>query len=52
MRLSNEELSNIYGGAITASLINALSRAISTTLNLGQVIGSAIRRVLSKNYCK
>lgn len=52
MRLDNEELSYINGGAITASLLNALSRAISTTLNLGQVIGSAIRRVFSKKYCK
>ena len=51
MKLNNYELKNIEGGAITASLLNALSRAISTTLNLGQVIGSAIRRVFSKNYC-
>lgn len=52
MRLSNKELLEIKGGAITASLLNALSRAISTTLNLGQVIGSAIRRAISKSYCK
>lgn len=52
MRLSNQELREINGGAITASLLNAISRAISTTLNLGQVIGSAIRRAFSKNYCK
>lgn len=52
MKLTKKELHSISGGAITASLLNALSRAISTTLNLGQVIGSAIRRALSKNYCK
>ena len=52
MRLSNQELYEINGGAVTASLLNAISRTISTALNLGQIIGSAIRRAFSKKYCK
>ena len=51
MKLTNEELYNLKGGGITASLLNAISRTISTMLNLGQVIGSAIRRVMSKKSC-
>jgi len=51
MKLEDNELLKIYGGGITASLLNAVSRTISTMLNLGQIIGSAIRRVISKKAC-
>ena len=50
--LTNEELINIKGGGITATLINSLSRLIDTLLNLGQVVGSSIRRSISKKTCK
>lgn len=51
MKLSEEELNKIYGGAISAALLNAFSRAISTILELGRTVGSSIRRFYSKNYC-
>lgn len=51
MILNVEELNEIYGGAVSASLLNAFSRAITTILGLGRTVGSAIRRIYSKNYC-
>lgn len=51
MVLSENELIEVTGGGVSASLLNALSRAITTSLSLGQIIGSAIRRVFSKKYC-
>lgn len=51
MKLSEQELTSIYGGAISASLLNAFSRAMTTILELGRTVGSAIRRLYSKNYC-
>ena len=53
MKLEEKELYNINGGGITinATLINAFARAISTVLDLGRTVGSAIRRLYSKNYC-
>jgi hypothetical protein len=50
MKLKNEELYKIQGGA-SATLLNAFSRAVSTILELGRTVGSAIRRAYSKNYC-
>lgn len=51
MKLSEQELKKIYGGAISASLLNAFSRAMSTILELGRTVGSSIRRLYNKNYC-
>lgn len=54
MRLSNTELYLVRGGAlnISASFLNAISRTISTLLSLGQVIGSTIRRAISRKVCR
>ncbi len=52
MKLKEQELYTISGGiAINATLINAFARAISTVLDLGRTVGSAIRRLYTKNYC-
>jgi len=53
MILNKEELLQINGGgvAITATLINALARGITTILNLGKTIGSAIRMGTSGKVC-
>lgn len=50
--LSNDEMMNIVGGGITATLLNAVSRLVSTVLNLGQTIGSSLRRITSNSVCK
>ena len=50
--LNNKELMNIDGGAaITASLLNAASRALSTIMGIGRSLGSAIRRSINGSVC-
>lgn len=51
MKLSENELINIQGGGTTASFLNAAARAVNTVLDLGRTVGSAIRRIYSKNFC-
>ena len=51
--LTNKELMEIDGGAVfSASLLNAASRAISTLMELGRNLGSAIIRVIYGSTCK
>lgn len=51
MKLNEMELYKINGGAISATFLNAIARAINTILNLGRTLGSSIRRIYNKNYC-
>lgn len=51
IKLNKKQLLEVTGGAITASFINALSRGISTFLDLGRSIGSAIRRAVTGKIC-
>lgn len=51
MRLKNNELIDINGGAITATWLNSCSRFISLVIEVGKMIGSSIRRTITKNYC-
>jgi len=50
--LKNEELILIKGGGITSTFLNSLSRFMDTLYNLGQSVGSSLRRIVSKNVCK
>lgn len=49
--LTKEELQKIYGGAISATLLNAFIRGINTILEVGRSLGSAIRRIIAKDAC-
>ena len=50
--IEKTELFTISGGAsITGTLINSLTRAITTILELGRSLGTAIRRVSGNNIC-
>ena len=50
--LSKKELYQIIGGInITAALLSAIAKGITTIMNLGQTLGSSIRRLFKKNYC-
>lgn len=51
MNLNNNELKNIVGGSITASMLGYIVRGINSLLDLGRSLGSAIRRVQSGNLC-
>ncbi len=53
VELRKEELLDVVGGAtISATLINAVTRAITVIIDLGKSLGSAIRRTISGNVCK
>lgn len=51
MEIKKEEMKNIVGGAISYSLINAVSKLITTLYELGKSTGSAIRRITKNSYC-
>ena len=52
MKLKENELILITGGAITGTLINAVVRLINSVIDIGKMVGSTIRRIVSnKNYC-
>lgn len=50
--LNNNELILVKGGGITATMLNSLSRFMDTLYNLGQAVGSSLRRIISKKTCK
>lgn len=50
-QLKKEELTIVKGGGISYSMLNAITKAVSTIFSLGQAVGSALRRVKTKNYC-
>ena len=50
--LNKYELLEISGGAgVTAAFLNAVARTISTVVDVGRSLGSAIRRLASGNVC-
>ena len=51
MKLSKNELLSITGGNLTATMINALARGAGLLFEIGQAIGSAIRRAITKTSC-
>lgn len=51
MKLNNDVLIKVYGGAWDASLLNAAVRFIGSLIEIGRMIGSSIRRAISRNAC-
>lgn len=51
MKLHSQELLEIKGGAITATLLNALARVVNSIIEIGKMVGSSIRRISTKTYC-
>lgn len=53
IELNNKELLNIDGGAnwFSAAFLNAASRALSTLMDLGRSLGTAIRRTINGSIC-
>ena len=49
--MKNSELINITGGAISSTLLNSLARLIGVFFEIGQVVGSSIRRIKNNNKC-
>lgn len=51
MKIKKSELLNIYGGSVSATLINAFVKGFSVIVDLGKALGSAIRRAVSGKTC-
>lgn len=51
MKLNKEEMLKIDGGAFTSAMLNAITKAVNTLYELGRQTGSALRRIMKKNYC-
>lgn len=54
MKLNNEEMLEVYGGAtssVSTTLLNSISRLVTTILDLGRTIGSFIYRYQHNDYC-
>ena len=53
IEIKREEMLNITGGAnyLSASFLNAVSRAITTLVDLGRSLGTSIRRSISGKVC-
>ena len=43
---------NLWGGAFSAALLTGVISAFKNLYDLGRSIGSALRRVIDKNYCQ
>lgn len=51
--MKTEELVNVKGGAsINTSVVNSVVKAISTAMEFGRTVGSAIRRAISGTRCR
>ncbi len=50
--LDKNQLMEVTGGTITATLLNAIVRGASVFLDVGRSMGSAIRRFFSGKVCK
>ena len=49
--LREAEMQNITGGSIASPLINAITKAITSVYSLGRSTGSALRRLVTGQYC-
>lgn len=47
----SQMLSYVGGGAVSASLVNAINSIVRTFYGVGQNLGSTFRRLISRNYC-
>ena len=51
MKLDQEQLKKVDGGAITSAMLNAITKAVNTIYELGRATGSAIIRLVKKASC-
>ena len=51
MILEERECKKIKAGSISGNLISALTKVLSSILDIGRACGSALRRIASKNSC-
>lgn len=51
IKLTDNQLKEINGGAITSTLINAIVKGFSLIIEIGKSLGSSIRRATSGKFC-
>ena len=51
MKVDDKELLYVFGGGISATILNYFSTAVKTIYSIGQGFGGAIRRIASNNLC-
>ena len=50
--MTDNELKEIKGGVgFSATVVNAMIRGVTFTLELGRTLGTIIRRKMTNNYC-
>lgn len=49
--MENNELKEVYGGAVSATLINSAVKLFTFALEIGRALGSAIRRSVKRVAC-
>lgn len=49
--MENIELKKVYGGAISATLINSVVKLFTFALEVGRALGSSIRRSVKRVAC-
>jgi len=50
-KLTNKEMTELYGGAITGAFLSSIIKGINIILELGRSLGSAIRRGSGGKLC-
>lgn len=50
-KLEEKELYEINGGTVSGTFITALTSAGKFIYNIGQTLGSSIRRIVGGSYC-
>ena len=48
--LTNKELNLVIGG-VSGAVLSSIIKGASVILELGRSLGSAVRRMMTKNYC-
>ena len=51
MKIKDNELVKVFGGALSASFLQYMSNAFKTVYSIGQDFGSALRRIATRNVC-
>ena len=52
IKLKDDEMRKIVGGSdIGSALLNAVSKVVETIYNLGDALGSSIRRLIEDKKC-
>ncbi len=51
MRLNNEELKNINGGSLSASMLSAFARSLEIVWDIARSLGTSIRMLVENKSC-